>query len=105
MTTYAEIQEQIKKLQEQAEELRKNEISGIVAEMKEKISLYNLTAKDLGFDVVSTSSKKEKIKKEVEAKYSNENGETWSGRGRQPVWLREALGAGKQLEDFLIESK
>ncbi|SEO15588.1 H-NS histone family protein [Palleronia pelagia] len=27
---------------------------------------------------------------------------TWSGRGRQPAWIKEGLDAGKSLEDFLI---
>ena len=25
---------------------------------------------------------------------------TWSGRGKRPTWLTEALAAGKSLEDF-----
>lgn len=37
-------------------------------------------------------------------KYSNpsEQGETWSGRGKQPRWLVAALQSGHKLEDFLI---
>ncbi len=27
---------------------------------------------------------------------------TWSGRGQKPIWLRERLAQGAQLEDFLI---
>lgn len=27
---------------------------------------------------------------------------TWSGRGRQPRWISEALKAGKSLDDFAI---
>ncbi|EPX78328.1 H-NS family nucleoid-associated regulatory protein [Salipiger mucosus] len=27
---------------------------------------------------------------------------TWTGRGRQPDWIKEALGSGKSLDDFLI---
>ncbi|KRW96556.1 H-NS family nucleoid-associated regulatory protein [Paracoccus sp. MKU1] len=27
---------------------------------------------------------------------------TWSGRGRKPGWIAEALEAGKSLEDFAI---
>jgi hypothetical protein len=29
-------------------------------------------------------------------------GNTWAGRGAQPVWLREKLKAGAKLEDFAI---
>lgn len=37
------------------------------------------------------------------AKYRHpENSEvTWSGRGRQPAWIKEALAEGKSLEHFL----
>ena len=28
---------------------------------------------------------------------------TWSGRGRQPGWIKEALAAGKSLEDVAIK--
>ncbi len=27
---------------------------------------------------------------------------TWTGRGRQPKWIKEGLEAGKSLEDFAI---
>jgi len=29
--------------------------------------------------------------------------ETWSGRGRQPKWVRDALARGKRLEDLAID--
>ena len=35
-------------------------------------------------------------------KYRGPNGEEWSGRGKRPAWLKEALNAGRQLEDFAI---
>ncbi|HTQ80685.1 MAG TPA: H-NS histone family protein [Thermoanaerobaculia bacterium] len=39
-----------------------------------------------------------------EAKYRHpENPEwVWSGRGKRPTWLNEALSAGKSLEDFAV---
>jgi DNA-binding protein H-NS len=37
-------------------------------------------------------------------KYQNPKNpaETWSGRGKQPLWLRAQLRSGKKLTDFLI---
>ena len=37
-------------------------------------------------------------------KYKNPNNPTeiWSGRGKQPLWVREQLEAGKKLDQFLI---
>jgi hypothetical protein len=35
-------------------------------------------------------------------KYRDGSGNTWAGRGAQPVWLREKLKAGAKLEDFAV---
>ncbi|MGZ5206346.1 MAG: H-NS histone family protein [Caldimonas sp.] len=37
------------------------------------------------------------------AKYRNAStGESWSGRGLQPRWLKAALASGKKLTDFAV---
>ncbi|MGV7217082.1 H-NS histone family protein [Bradyrhizobium sp. UFLA05-112] len=40
-------------------------------------------------------------------KYQNPKNpdETWSGRGKQPRWLRAQLRAGKKLDDLLIAQR
>jgi DNA-binding protein H-NS len=40
--------------------------------------------------------------RKVAPKYRGPGGVTWAGRGAQPVWLRDAIKAGKKAEDFLI---
>ncbi|QDC08806.1 H-NS histone family protein [Oceanicola sp. D3] len=37
-------------------------------------------------------------------KYANpdDKSQTWTGRGRQPAWIKSGLEAGKSLEDFAI---
>jgi len=35
-------------------------------------------------------------------KYRDRSGNTWAGRGAQPVWLREKLKAGAKLENFAV---
>lgn len=46
----------------------------------------------------------EKLEKKRSIKYRNtdNNEETWTGRGRKPTWLVDALAAGRDLEDFAI---
>lgn len=41
----------------------------------------------------------------VEAKYRNPDdpSQTWSGRGKRPQWVNDALAAGKSLEDLAVE--
>ena len=37
-------------------------------------------------------------------KFMGPKGETWTGRGRKPIWLQQAELEGKSLEDFRITS-
>lgn len=38
----------------------------------------------------------------IAAKYKDDAGNAWSGRGSQPRWLRAAIESGKKLEDFAV---
>ena len=54
-----------------------------------------------------TSAEAEKTRRyypKVYPKFRNpaRRGQTWSGRGKQPVWIRDALAAGRSIDDFLI---
>jgi DNA-binding protein H-NS len=40
--------------------------------------------------------------RKIAVKYRDRSGNTWAGRGAQPVWLREQLKAGAKLEDFTV---
>ena len=41
--------------------------------------------------------------RKVPVKYRDSSGNTWAGRGAQPVWLREKLKAGAKLADFAVQ--
>lgn len=71
----------------------------------EALSAIEATAKEMGFslsDLVSAASKKKAVSP---PKYQHpENPDvTWTGRGRQPAWIKEAEAAGKSREEFLIK--
>lgn len=103
MTTYAELQQKIAELQNQAEELRKREIAEVIAEIKQKISAYGLTAADLGLSSGRDSAPQQKAKAPLKAKYRDPStGESWVGRGATPKWMRNYLDAGRSKEEFLI---
>lgn len=103
MATYAEIQAQIHRLQLEAENLRQTELTAVIDEIKSKIVQYGLSARDLGLDGSSKRGRKGKIRAEGGvARFAGPNGQTWSGFGRQPQWLRDALAAGKTKADFAI---
>ena len=109
MTTYLELKQQAEKLFAQAEAMREKEIADTIADIKEKIALYSLTAEDLGFARGSSGRKRSapaaqrKASPKGAAKYRGPNGETWSGgRGRKPRWVVDALAAGRELEEFAV---
>lgn len=64
-------------------------------------------AKSKGFeiaDLFGDAPKAAKQRKSVPPKYRNptDASQTWTGRGRKPKWIEEALASGGTLDDFLI---
>ena len=102
MSTYLELKQKAEKLMAEAEQMRQQETDDVIAEIKEKVKAYGLTAQDLGFGSSAPRHKNTGRKSAAPAaKYRGPNGETWSGgRGRKPKWVSEALASGKKLEDF-----
>ena len=43
-----------------------------------------------------------KVAKPVEAKYRGPNGESWSGRGLMPKWMKALVTEGKSKQDFAV---
>ena len=41
--------------------------------------------------------------RKVAIKYRDKSGNTWAGRGAQPIWLREKQKAGAKLKDFAVQ--
>lgn len=100
MSRYKELQEQIAALQKQAEEARKQEMALVVAEIKAKMAEYGITMEDLGSAVRGKS--RSRASSGV-AKYRNPaTGEQWTGKGRKPGWLVQALEQGRSMEEFRI---
>lgn len=113
--TYEQLKKQIEALSQQAEAVRRKEVAGVVARIKEAIQAYELTAEDLGFGKASaTAGRKTASRKRPAAggrrraagttqpRYRDESGNVWGGRGPRPKWLREAISAGRKLEEFAV---
>jgi DNA-binding protein H-NS len=93
MTTYQELLAQQAKLAKQIEMARTKEVEAVIAQLKQTIADYGLTAKDLGLPPVKKLTRRPAV-----AKYRDpKTGMTWSGRGRAPAWI-----AGKNYERYLI---
>jgi DNA-binding protein H-NS len=97
MKTFATIKAEIAKLEKQAEQVRKAEVAGVIARIKQAIAAYGLTAKDLGFAGAATSPvKSSRAPKSTRrpntgvARYRDPaSGKTWTGQGRPPAWIAD----------------
>lgn len=73
-----------------------------VAKVKALMEEYGLSSADV-FAKPAARKNAGKPPSKVAAKYRNtETGETWSGRGLQPRWLKAALGSGRKITDFAV---
>lgn len=106
--TYKQIQKQIEQLQRQAEALRNSEVKGVIDRIKVAIAHYGLTAEQLGFSVNGKVARPKAAAKSAgksAAAFRDSNGNAWSGRGPRPHWLRDALAAGRSLDEFRVGSR
>lgn len=122
----SKIETQIAQLQQKAAAIRQKEKAGVISRIQEAISHYGLTADELfGMPAKASSASRRGSKKtakkteapakvtrraspqagaKIAAKFRDDAGNEWSGRGSQPRWLKAALAAGKALDDFAIKS-
>lgn len=98
MASLKELLAQRAALDEQISQTKERERAEAIAKVKSLMSEYGLSLADLSM----RSAKPVKASK-VAVKYRNKaTGETWSGRGLQPKWLKAAITAGAKLEDFAV---
>ena len=93
----AEIEKRIADVQREAR-------ADAVAQVRALMSEFGLTMADLaGKSSAPRAAAAGKPASKVAPKYRNAaTGETWTGRGLQPKWLKSALAAGAKLEEFTI---
>jgi DNA-binding protein H-NS len=72
-------------------------------DLKEQLSALGSNYGEVGRVAVYGKKRKSLAGRKVAPKYRDPKTKmTWAGRGATPVWMRDALKAGKKAEDFLI---
>jgi DNA-binding protein H-NS len=73
----------------------------------EALAVLEAKANEMGFSLADLTGMAAKSKPASIPKYAHpENPSiTWTGRGRRPAWITEALDAGRSLDEFLIAKK
>lgn len=118
MSEYQRLQAQIAELQKKAAAIREAEKQAAIISINELILAFDLTADELAFSSGSAERSRTSGKQAprvtqngkrhptagtvLPARFRDAQANTWSGRGLQPKWLREAIAAGKALESFRI---
>jgi DNA-binding protein H-NS len=92
-------------IRDEAEQKRKMKLedakSAVLEEMSDKLSALGLTLKD----VLATRrprKNKSESKSALRIKYRSPDGETWSGRGHAPLWLRQLELQGHSREEYAV---
>jgi DNA-binding protein H-NS len=117
MKTLIELQSQIANLQKQAAEIRLKETDRTIQEILSLMKAFGISHADLRradgamrrprkVRNRSTGKQEQSTKrtsKPVPAKYIGPAGETWSGRGRTPVWLQKLVNTGHTKDEYEVK--
>ncbi len=99
MTTLQELIQQRDELNARIEAMQQDLRAEILAEIRTTMREFQIRIEDLGS--VGKSDRRTKMKSAP--KYRNpETGKTWSGRGKRPQWIHDALADGQSLDKYLI---
>jgi DNA-binding protein H-NS len=104
VATLQELMAQKEALEQQIEQTKKQERGEAIEKVRALMAEYGLTVADLGNRPPAGKAKRAKSSgNKVAVKYRNAStGESWSGRGLQPRWLKAALASGRKLSDFAV---
>ncbi len=101
MATLQELLTQKEALEREIDATKKRDRAEAIAKVRALMAEYGLSLADLSMK--SAAGPKPGTRGKVAAKYRNSaTGETWSGRGLQPKWLKAALAAGRRIDEFKL---
>lgn len=103
MDELEQLQKQISELQSKAKELAEKKREPIIEDIKSKIKLYGITAKELGLGSATTSTEAKPQKAPVAVKYRHAEN-TWTGRGKRPLWIARYLANGGKIDELLVKA-
>jgi DNA-binding protein H-NS len=102
MSTLNELLAQKAALEKQIIDAQREEKSAAIAQVKALMSQHSLTLADLGNARAAAVVKRGGGCKVAPKYRDSATGDTWSGRGLQPKWLKAALASGRSLADFAL---
>lgn len=108
-----QLQHRLVELDALAEPLRLEERRAVIDFIGHAISVYRISASELYPEVSQPlsdpcrgSTRKRGaalVGRKIPPKYRDDQGNSWSGRGSPPRWIRDALATGRSLEDYRVD--
>jgi DNA-binding protein H-NS len=96
MSDYEDLVKQREMLDRQIKDIQQRDKAQAIEQIKALVAQHHIIAQDI-FSKVSGGSSQ--ANKKVAAKYRNpQTGESWTGRGKEPLWI-----AGQNRDLFLIK--
>lgn len=110
MSQKAALEKQAAALQEQIDKARRGEREAVLKQIRSLMAEHGIALSELGGGSSGKAAKgaaKKATKggsgRKVAAKYRDPaTGDSWSGRGLQPNWLKARLSEGRKIEDFAV---
>ena len=111
MNELVKLRQQIADMEKQAVQLQKQNRPAVLAQLREQMAAYGITAEELSRPAPKARPKAPpakpvnpvKGKKPVvssPAKYRGPQGQSWTGRGTAPRWLNDLVAEGKPEKIF-----
>lgn len=96
----AELKSLQKAIVDEIDSRGKEERQKLVQEFRDKAKALGISLEEL----LTEQKGKARAAGKVAAKYANpaNPGQTWTGRGKRPLWVGECLAAGKTLDDLKV---
>ena len=103
MSSLQDLLAQRAEIEKKIADVQRDERNNAVAKVRAMMSEFGLSAADIAGKAPTVRAAASKPTGKVAAKYRNAaTGESWTGRGLQPKWLKSALAAGAKIEDFAL---
>jgi len=104
MSSLQDLLAQRAEIEKKIADVQREERTTAISKVRAMMAEFGLTAADIaGKAPTVRAAGVVKPTGKVAAKYRNAaTGESWTGRGLQPKWLKSALAAGAKIEDFTL---
>lgn len=100
---YEKLLAEIATLQAKADEIRAGKRAEAIQTVNRLVAQFEIKSREVRFRMAQpTKAAVSDGRSTVAPRYADGQGNTWSGRGKQPRWLRDGLAGGRTIESYAL---